>query len=41
MELLEIIAVDVGYCLIVWVVLTGMSDAVREIRQVLQGGGAR
>ena len=37
----EITAVDVGHCLIARAVLTGMSDAVWEIRQILQGGPTR
>jgi pyridoxine 5'-phosphate synthase PdxJ len=40
-ELPEITAVDVGHCLIARAALTGMGEAVREIRQILQGGPTR
>ena len=40
-ELSEITAVDVGHCLIARAALTGMGEAVREIRQILQGGPTR
>ena len=40
-ELPEITAVDVGHGVIARAALTGMGEAVREVRQLLQGGSAR